>query len=266
MNYDDVMVGDWGNTDVCVEGGFQGGSTRTITTGAAFHMAAIDAKKQLFETASPILGVPADAIDAREGRIFARANPGNSRTYAEVAARMQPPIVGRGYTWARQLQKPVAGFPAGNPCETRGMCGAAVEVAVDAETGQVEILQFVNAVDAGKAIFWKGCENQIEGGMEIMMGEALLYEQIIDLGTGATLNANYIDQKWPTTLDLNTDRHQAIIVESLDACGPYGCKGVGEPPVSSYGAIANAVYNATGKWIVNPPITPQKILKALGKI
>jgi CO/xanthine dehydrogenase Mo-binding subunit len=164
------------------------------------------------------------------------------------------------------LQKPAAGFPAGTPCETRGACGAAVEIAVDPETGQVEILKFVNAVDAGRAIFWKGCENQIEGGLELMAGQALFYEQVTDPGSGATLNPDYINQRWPTTMDLDSDRHQAIIVESDDACGPYGCKGVGEPPVSSYGAIANAVFNATGKWIRNPPITPQKILQALGKI
>lgn len=265
MKYDDVVVGDWGNTDVCSEGGFQGGSTRTITTGAAFYMAATDARKQLFDVAAPIFGVAAEEIEARDGIIYAKAEPGFSKTYAEVAARMKSPVIGRGYGWARELQRPVAGFPAGTPCETRGACGAAVEVAVDPETGQVEILKFVNAVDTGRAIFWKGCENQIEGGMELMTGQALFYEQLIDPSSGATLNPDYVNQQWPTTLDLNSDRHQAVIMESNDACGPYGCKGAGEPPVSSFGAIANAIYNATGKWIRNPPITPQKVLQELGK-
>jgi xanthine dehydrogenase YagR molybdenum-binding subunit len=100
--------------------------------------------------------------------------------------------------------------------------------------------------------------------MELMIGQALFYEQILDMDSGATLNASYLDQKWPTTLDLNSNRHEAIIIESDDACGPYGCKGIGEPSVSNYGAIANAVYNATGKWIGNPPMTPAKVLEALG--
>jgi CO/xanthine dehydrogenase Mo-binding subunit len=266
MNYEDVTVGDWGNTDVCSDGGFQGGSTRTVTLGAAFQMAAEDARAQLLLVAQTMLGVSADQLDAREGKIFERANPSNYKTHAEVASKMTNPIVGRGYTWSRQLRRPVAGFDVGTPCEVRGVSGAACEVAVDTETGEVEILSFANAVDMGRAIFWKGCENQIEGGLEIMLGEALLYEQILDPVTGATLNTDYVDNRWPTTLDLHTDRHRAILVESDDACGPYGCKGMGEPPVSNYGAIASAIYSATGKWIGDPPIYPEKILRALGKV
>lgn len=265
MNYEDVNIGDWGNTDVCSDGGFQGGSTRTITTGAAFQMAAEDARSQLFEIAAGMLGVSANELTAKEGKIFKKAKPSNFRTHTEVTSKMPHPIVGRGYTWAKELRRPVADFDIGTPCEVRSVSGAAVEVAVDIETGEVEILNFVNAVDMGRAIFWKGCENQIEGGLEIMAGEALLYEQVIDPEAGATLNIDYIDNRWPTTLDLYTDRHRVIIVESNDACGPYGCKGLGEPPVSNYGAIANAIYNAIRKWIGDPPIYPQKVLKALGK-
>ena len=266
INYDDVMVGDWGNTDVCSDGGFQGGSTRTITTGAAFQMAAHDAKMQLFEVAADILGVSSEEISAREGKVFEKANPSNYKTHSEVLSWIPHPIVGRGYTWARELRSTVAGFDAGTPCHVRGVSGAVVEVAVDTDTGEVEILNFINAVDVGRAIFFKGCENQIEGGMELMIGEAFLYEQILDSQTGATLNIDYADNKWPTTLDVYTDRHKAIIIETIDACGPYGAKGAGEPVVSNYGSIANAIYNAIGKWIIDPPIYPQKILKALGKI
>ena len=264
ISYQEVMLGDWGNTDVCADGGFQGGSTRTITTGAAFYMAAMDARNQLFDVAATMLGVPVDELEAQNGKIFKTTEPTIFRTHAEVAARSPHPIVGRGYTWHKVLQRSIHGFPEGSPCEVRGVSGAVCEVAVDTGTGEVEILRFFNAVDAGRAIFRKGCEGQIEGGMELMIGQALFYEQILDMDSGATLNASYLDQKWPTTLDLNSDRHEAIIVESDDACGPYGCKGIGEPCVSNYGAIANAVYNATGKWISNPPMTPAKVLDALG--
>jgi CO/xanthine dehydrogenase Mo-binding subunit len=147
----------------------------------------------------------------------------------------------------------------------RTAAAGAAEVAVDTETGEVEILNFINACDMGRAIFYKGAQNQIEGGAEINVCQALMKEQIVDQNNGATLNTSYADNKWPTTLDLHTDRHTAVIVEPIDACGPFGCKGLGEPPVAQYGAIANAVYNAIGEWINDPPIYPQKILKALGK-
>jgi len=266
MKYDDVMVGDWGNTDVCADGGMQGGSTRTITAGAAFYAASLDARGQLFELAAGMLGVAPELIQARDGTIFQADNPSNFRTHLEVCYRMPYPIVGRGYTWEKELQRPVNGFAAGTPCEVRGISAAACEIAVDTGTGQVEILRFCNAVDAGRAIFWKGCQNQIEGGIELMIGQAFYYEQILDPVSGATLNASYIDHKFPTTLDFDFRRHEAIIVESDDACGPYGCKGIGEPCVSNFGALANAVHNATGKWIHNPPITPAKILASLEQV
>ena len=118
----------------------------------------------------------------------------------------------------------------------------------------------------GRAIFRKGAENQIEGSIEISVGEAMLYEQIFDDLTGATLNTSYVDNKWPTTLDLHTDRHTAIIVESDDACGPYGAKGLGEPPVTNYVVLAQAIHNAIGgEWIRSVPVYPQKILEVLGK-
>jgi CO/xanthine dehydrogenase Mo-binding subunit len=138
-------------------------------------------------------------------------------------------------------------------------------VAVDTETGEVEILKFANAIDNGKAVSLAGSLNQIDGGTEIMIGQAMYFDHIVDAATGATVNASFIDSKFPTTLDIHGDRHTAILVESDDACGPYGAKGMGEPAISSFGCIANAIYNAVGVWINDPPIYPQKILKALGK-
>jgi len=265
MNYDDVLVGDWGNTDVCSDGGGQGGSTRTITTGAAMQMAAEDAREQAFETAADMLGVAAANLEASEGKVFESGNPTNFKTWAEVSAKTRGQLVGRGYTWAKELRRAVAGFAVGTPCEVRATAGGACEVAVDTDTGEVEILNYYSADDMGRAIFYKGSENQIEGGIEIQLQQAFYVQQEVDALTGITLNANLLDHKFPTTLDLHQDRQHAIMVEPDDACGPYGCKGMGEPVVASYGTVAQAIYNAVGVWIKDPPITAQKILKALGK-
>ena len=265
LNFEDVSV-DWGNCDVCADGGGQGGSTRTITLGAAFYMAAEDARNQLFEVAAEMLGVTPAELDAREGKIFEIADPENFKTHAEVSAGTVGTVVGTGVGWPNELQRPVGDFPVGTPCHQRMMTGSIAEVAVDTETGEVEVLNFILANDMGRAIFRKGAENQIEGGIEISIGEAMLYEQIFDITNGATVNASYIDNKWPTTLDLHTDRYTAILVESDDACGPYGCKGMGEPPVTNYVVLAQAIHNAIGgEWIKTVPIYPQKILEALGK-
>ncbi len=266
LNYDDVNTGDWGNTDVCSDGGSQGGSKQVITSGSAFYNAATDVREQLFADVADELGVTPAELDAADGKIFVKADPTQFVTHADAVTSNSYTTIGRGYSWAEELVwKPMAGFPIGTRCEVRGVCGSAVEVAVDTETGEVEILKFANAVDNGKAASLAGSLNQIDGGTEIMIGEAMYFDQITDPATGATINASYIDSKFPTTLDIHGDRHTAIIVESDDACGPFGAKGMGEPSISSYGCLANAIYNAIGVWINDPPIYPQKILKALGK-
>lgn len=74
------------------------------------------------------------------------------------------------------------------------MVASAAEVAVDPDTGEVEILNFIIADDVGRVCFLKGVKGQCHGGLEVMQGEAFLYEQILDPPTGATLNPHYIDR------------------------------------------------------------------------
>jgi CO/xanthine dehydrogenase Mo-binding subunit len=229
-------------------------------------MAAEDARAQLFETAADMLGIAATDLDASEGKIFEKANPTNSITHAEASAKTVGQVVGRGYTWPKELQRPVGNFPVGTPCEMRGNVATAVELVVDPDTGEVEILKFANAADVGRAISYIGCQSQIEGTIEIQMNQALFAEQIMDSETGAILNPSYLDHKWTTSLDVYPDdRQEAIIIESIDACGPYGAKGMGEPPLASYVSIFLAIHNATGHWIKEGPLHPWRILNALGK-
>ena len=266
IKWEDVECGEQGNTDIMSDGGGQGGSTRTITTGAAFYEAATDARNQIFETAAVILGVAADQLDASDGVIFEKGNASNSIPYADATSKTSGQIVGRGYTWVKELRhRSVAGFPIGTPCEVRGGEAAVTEIAVDEETGEIEILGIWNVVDTGMNIFYKGCENQIEGGICEFIAEGILRHQRID-SQGVTVNANFIDGKSAmTTLDQDTSRFHAIMVESDDACGVYGCKGIGEPCVTSFSTIAQALYNATGVWMEELPMDPPNVLKALGK-
>ncbi len=262
MSYEDVNTGDWGDTDTSSYGGSQGGSKQTITTGSAFQRAAEDARDQLFEAAEGLLGVSKDAMSIGDGKVFETTNPSNSATIAEAVTENSYTIVGTGHSWGENLAQ-----GEGARCEVRGTSAVACEVAVDTETGEVEILAITNADDMGRAVFKKGAMSQILGGTAITIGQALLFEQIHDATNGICINPSFLDQKGPnpTSLDMQTDKHVGIIVESIDDCGPYGAKGMGEPCISNYGAIANAVYNAIGKWVLDGPILPQKVLKALGK-
>jgi len=90
-------------------------------------------------------------------------------------------------------------------------------------------------------------------------------QQLYDDSTGQTLNTNWVENKWPTTLDYNTDVIHPYAVESNDLAGPWGAHGIGEPTVSEYCTIALAFHNATGIWPTDGPLYPDRVLKALGK-
>ncbi len=137
------------------------------------------------------------------------------------------------------------------------------EVTVDLETGEVKIDKLTLAHDCGRALNPVSVEGQIEGGAYMGAGEALMEEQ----GFRAWMHKkpSLLDYKIPTSLD--TPPIQAIVIETIDAEGPYGAKEAGEGPLNPVvPAIANAVYDAIGVRIDETPITPEKILRALGKL
>ena len=98
------------------------------------------------------------------------------------------------------------------------------------------------------------------------IGFALMEEMQLDEDTGACLSSNFLDYKIPTAVEM-PESIESIFIESNEPTGPFGAKGLGEPPLIVPGpAIANAVYNATGVRIRELPITPEKILAGLGKL
>jgi CO/xanthine dehydrogenase Mo-binding subunit len=136
----------------------------------------------------------------------------------------------------------------------------AVEVAVDEETGKIQVLKLVSCYDVGRAINPLSVEGQMEGGAIYGMGYGLTEEVIIE--KGVTITPSFSEYLVPTSMDV--PEVQTIILESGDGVGPFGAKGVGEPSVCSVApAIANAVYDAVGVRIYDLPITPEKVLKAI---
>ena len=116
------------------------------------------------------------------------------------------------------------------------------------------------AQDVGYAINPTYIEGQIEGGVAQGIGQALSEEIVYE--DGRVLNANLTDYKMPTTLDMPPV--ELILIEMPSAAGPYGAKGVGEPPcIQPPATIANAIAAATGLWVQSLPITAEKILLGL---
>jgi len=135
------------------------------------------------------------------------------------------------------------------------------EVAVDTETGEVEILHFGVVADTGKVLRLTSLESQIDQVMYFSQGCQLLEEMIYDERTGVRLNNNMIDLKKPTTLDIpQIDRK---FIETRAGNAAYGASGISHSLANTH-MVLIAIHNAIGRW-VDPPATPDKILKALGK-
>jgi CO/xanthine dehydrogenase Mo-binding subunit len=123
----------------------------------------------------------------------------------------------------------------------------------------------VNVNDVGKAINRMSCEGQQYGGSIMGVSRAKFEEVVHDPVTGVILNGNLLDYKIATNKDLGPIG--TILVETGMGYGPYGLIGIGEDIGTVVpGLLAPAVYNAIGVWINELPITPDKILRALGKI
>ena len=135
------------------------------------------------------------------------------------------------------------------------------DVEVDPETGRVEILRFVAAQDAGRAIHPSYVEGQMQGGVVQGIGWAL-NEEYIYAEDGTMSNPGFLDYRVPVASDV--PMIEPIVVEVPNPNHPYGVKGVGEvsicPPMA---AIANAVADAIGRRMQELPMSPPKVLEAL---
>jgi len=140
-----------------------------------------------------------------------------------------------------------------------------MEIEVDTETGEILVTKVVNVNDVGKAISPETCAGQQYGGTYMGAGRALFEEVVHDPVTGVMLNGNLLDYKIATIGDCGPI--STHLVETRQGYGPYGIVGIGEDIATVIPAMLSpAVYNAIGVWIYEFPITPDRILKALGKI
>ncbi len=140
-----------------------------------------------------------------------------------------------------------------------------MEVEVDPETGEVEITRVVNVNDVGKVVSWEGCEGQQYGGSFMAVGRGRSEEVIHDPATGVMLNGNLLDYKVATIQDVGSI--STHLVETGMGYGPYGIVGIAEDVATAVpGLIVPAVHNAIGAWVDSLPVTPDQVLRALGKV
>jgi CO/xanthine dehydrogenase Mo-binding subunit len=139
------------------------------------------------------------------------------------------------------------------------------EVEVDTGTGQVFVDNLVDAIDTGKTIRVSSTKGQLEAYLYGTIGWGLLEQNIYDPATGVLLSGNALEYKPPTIVDVLPALNEPVVFEMRAGVGAYGATGICHQVQDKY-IINLAVYNAIGVWIDDIPITPDKVLAALGTI
>ncbi|MCF8127829.1 MAG: xanthine dehydrogenase family protein molybdopterin-binding subunit, partial [Deltaproteobacteria bacterium] len=250
------------DTDLVPESGPTVGSRSTTLMGNAIIMAVRQVKGSILEMASEMLLVPMERLEAKDRMIFDRDDPQKSLPFEEAAARCMATgkrLIGQGW-WTPPPASLDPETGQGSPYFVYTYSTHMAEVLVDVETGEVEVTDYVAAFDVGKVINPKALEGQIEGGVAMGLGYALMEE--VAMVEGTPQNINLQDYLIPTTLDMPDI--QPIVLEVENRYGPYGAKGIGEMPnIPATPAILNAIAHACGGRVRSLPADPERVFTAI---
>jgi CO/xanthine dehydrogenase Mo-binding subunit len=260
----------------------QFGSNTSFTMARSSYVAAMDVVTKLKEIAAMDLGgAPADYEIGGE-KVFLRTDPTKSLTYAAAAQRAielggkydghEPPsdvnpmtaasvkaLAGSGLVGSAKDNLPITAQPA-------AFCVGFAEVALDVETGDVEIVDYLAVADCGTVIHPQSLATQIKGGGVMGFGMATLERQIYDPQNGLPGNVGLIQTKPPSYLDVPSEMH-ANWVDMPDPQSPLGTKGIGEPVMGAGAAsLLCAISDAMGGHTFNrTPVTVDQIVNVLMK-
>ena len=239
-----VKIGD---SQPGLPSGGSGGSTTTPSVAPVVKTAATAAKQKLFERIAPLLETQPEDLRAEDGVVYAASDRTKSLSWSAAAGHFGMETISGNGAWHEGLSE-------------NGAAGTQfAEVEVDTETGEVKVIRIVAVQDCGLVMNRLTCESQINGGVLMGLGYALLENRIMDPQTGYMINPNLEDYKVVGAMEVPD-------IKSIAFDTDRKVTGVGEPAtIPTAGAIANAVYNAIGVRIRDLPISPEKILNALAE-
>ena len=226
------------------------GSRGTYAIGSAVINAAEDARRKILEFAAPKLKAAPEDLDTADGVIFVKDHPERIMKWRAMGN-----------------DRTILGYGRFEPDFTMCNCMMSfVEIEVDTETGKVDLIRVVNATDVGQIIDPQGLAGQLNGCFgSAGIDSAIFEETIIDRRTGHIMNANMIDYKWRTFSELPVIDH--VVLETPFPSHRFHAVGVGEISTSpGPSAVLMAACNAVGTWLYEYPVTPDRVLKALGKL
>ncbi len=226
-------------------------SSTTYLSGMAVKNLAEKIKKQLFDYAAVLMKFPVNELELRNKAVF-HPKTEKALSFAEIGTKSL-------YTENQQQIGAVASELARK--SPPPFCAHFAEVEVDIETGRVRVLRYVTAVDCGTPINPKLVIGQAEGALVNGLGYALS-ERYYFNSQGRMLNPSFGNYKVMTTIDL--PEIETIIVKTYEPSGPFGAKSIAEPNISGpMPCLSNAIFDAIGVRITEPPYTPDRVLKAI---
>lgn len=232
------------------------GSQTIASCGPAVRMAAEEARRHLIETAASVLEAAPTDVRLADGHLHVAGVPDRKISVSELTTRMGNfTIAGRGFRGAN---------PSDVTIRTWGAQFADVDV--DTETGEVTVRKIAACHDVGRVINPMQYTSQIQGGVIQGLGFGLSEDHVTDPESGAVLDLGFDAYAVPSQSMVPEIDSLAVNIPDPVA-NNLGVKGVGEPPIiPTAAAIANAVANAIGVRVTNLPITPMKVLQALGRL
>ena len=239
----------------------------TLMSGNATLQAAERAREIITPHVAKKLAVPGDRIVFADGRVFDAQDPERGMSFAEAVQAAESAVGTVGTVGSYTPPKSAARYRGAGvgPSPAYSYSACIAEVDVDAATGIVRVPKIWIAHDVGRCINAATAMGQIEGGIYMGLGEALMEEMAYRENRHVVHKIpSLLEYKSPTTLEMCDV--VTYIIEDPDPNGPYGAKEVGQGPLLPVmPAVANAVYDAVGVRVDEVPITPEKVLKALKK-
>ena len=237
-------------------------SRQLYMSGNAVLKAARELRAQILAVAAPLLGADATSLELADGAVV--THDGRALPLPEVLGHCAKAGVPRSHL-------AVYHAPAGEPVDLATGSGKvfpdytfgahAAEVEVDTETGSVRALKYAAAHDVGRAINPQSVEGQIQGGAVQGIGYGLMEEVVVE--EGINLTSSFASYLIPSAADVPDV--EPIVVESGEGLGPFGARGIGEPPIGPpAAAVANAIADATGARLTRLPLTAERVAAALG--
>lgn len=253
----------WADTQRTLEAGSTSASRQTYFTGNAVRIAASELREQVLDIAGQMLHVHPHELTLSNGRVLGRFDASLNAAITEVVEagrKRRHSLEASGIFKPRTVCEDFETGQSPLAFVTYLFAAHIAQVLVDVETGEVRVERYIACHDVGKAINPQAVAGQFVGGVAQGIGMALMEEVV--MRDGRMMNPNFTDYILPTIRDV--PEVECVIVEHDDPGGPFGARGIGEPPlIGAVPAVLAAIADAIGVHPHTTPCSPQRVWELL---